>query len=105
MKEIYLPQAGPRRLAPPAAIGLLRRCLVLARRAPGPLFLIPLLILGLGACGQKGPLQIPGQSKDTPWPVRLPPGPAPAAPPADPQAVPSSNGAAAGASAGGSVQP
>ena len=32
----------------------------------------------LAACGQKGPLVIPGVPKDTPWPVTPAPAPAPA---------------------------
>ncbi len=32
----------------------------------------------LGACGQKGPLWVPGHGKDTPWPIAPPPAPAPA---------------------------
>jgi predicted small lipoprotein YifL len=36
----------------------------------------------LAACGQKGPLQLPGHGKDTPWPVRTgTPAPGPDSPP------------------------
>lgn len=48
-----------------------------ARTAPGrwrrPACVLPGLLavtLLLGACGQKGPLYLPGHSKDTPWPLR-----------------------------------
>jgi len=54
-----------------------------------------LALLLLGACGQKGPLVLPGYGKDTPWPV--PPAaqpPAAAVTPKD-NANPSSGGAAA----------
>lgn len=37
----------------------------LARRRPAAAVLF---LLALGGCGQKGPLYVPGHSKDTPWP-------------------------------------
>lgn len=44
------------------APGANRRCAIL---------IVALLLLT--ACGQKGPLYLPGHSKDTPWPVRTNP--------------------------------
>ncbi|HXY22207.1 MAG TPA: lipoprotein [Burkholderiaceae bacterium] len=44
------------------ALGANRRCATL---------IVALLLLT--ACGQKGPLYLPGHSKDTPWPVRTNP--------------------------------
>ena len=71
--------------------------------------------LALAACGQKGPLYLPGHSKDTPWPLRseapaaggaappAAPGSAPApkadTPPAADPAAPAAPGAADGSSA------
>ncbi len=40
-----------------------------AARTIAAAILVPALIV-LVACGQKGPLYLPGHSKDTPWPVR-----------------------------------
>ncbi|HYB51968.1 MAG TPA: lipoprotein [Burkholderiaceae bacterium] len=51
---------------------------------------LALALLLLAACGQKGPLVLPGHSKDTPWP--LPPNP------------PAGSAAAAPAGAGGASQ-
>ncbi|HXY22642.1 MAG TPA: lipoprotein [Burkholderiaceae bacterium] len=50
----------------------------------------------LTACGQKGPLFLPGHSKDTPWPVRTNP-PAPGAAPGPGAAAPGSAGSGASA--------
>jgi predicted small lipoprotein YifL len=35
--------------------------------------ILPALLAAITACGQKGPLVLPGHSKDTPWPVRANP--------------------------------
>ncbi len=75
----------------------------------------------LAACGQKGPLFLPGHSKDTPWPLReeKPPAnatvnaPAPVSAPAAvaaPAAAPASTdadpaAASQGSTAGGSAPP
>ena len=52
-----------------------------AKRASRPIcraaLLVPVLLGLLAACGQKGPLVLPGHGKDTAWPVR------PDSPPAD----------------------
>ncbi len=45
--------------------------------------LAAVVVVALAACGQKGPLYLPGHSKDTPWPVP-PPLPATLRAPADP---------------------
>jgi len=52
----------------------------------------------LVACGQKGPLYLPGHSKDTPWPVPTNP-PAPSAAPGPAAAAPSTAEGAASAPA------
>jgi len=57
--------------------------------------IFPLALLLLVACGQKGPLQLPGQSKDTPWPFR------PSAPASPPGAAKDAPGAASGNNADG----
>jgi predicted small lipoprotein YifL len=61
-----------------------------------------LAALLLGACGQKGPLWVPGHSKNTPWPMKPaasgadPGAPAPAPPPAAPATPAASKEAAPG---------
>jgi predicted small lipoprotein YifL len=55
-------------------------------------------MLVLVACGQKGPLQLPGQAKDTPWPVRTS---TPANPSAAPQSTPTTGSGSRTDGAGG----
>lgn len=67
------------------ALGANQRCAIL----------IAALLL-LTACGQKGPLYLPGHSKDTPWPVRTNP-PATGAAAGQGAAVPAAAGGGTGA--------
>lgn len=53
----------------------------------------------LAGCGQKGPLYLPGHSKDTPWP--LPPSPAPPQPATSGGAAAPAEGAGKAAAAAG----
>jgi len=70
----------------------------LAWRAPA-LPATVLIIALLGACGQKGPLQIPGMGRDAPWPTRVPDASAPAAATPQPAAPPAGGNPAQGSTA------
>jgi predicted small lipoprotein YifL len=54
------------KIFPRRRIGAARRAGPLRAAAPALFFFL------LAACGQKGPLQMPGYGKDTPWPMRRP---------------------------------
>ncbi len=79
------------------------RNLPAARSAPIARTAAWLVLAALAACGQKGPLYLPGHSKDTPWPTRTSearPQPAPTPPDDKTAAAP-----ATGTAGNGGAQP